>query len=264
MLEEITPLILTHNEAANIERTLDRLEWAPDIVVVDSGSTDGTRERLAHYPKVRVFERPFTNHAEQWNYALKETGVRTEWVLALDADFVLSEALVAELASLVPPSGVAGYRASFVYCVEGRPLRGTVYPPVVVLFRRIRAAYRQDGHTQRVEVGGAIKALNATIYHDDRKPLADWLAAQARYAQLECEKFAATPFAALGFADRVRHLIVVAPLAMFFYCLIVKRGLLDGRRGLLYALQRATAESVLSLYLLRSGLKRMRPVRGRS
>lgn len=256
MLEDITPLILTFNEDANIERTLNSLNWARDIVVVDSGSTDATQNILIGRPNVRVFERSFTTHAEQWNYALRETGVRTEWVLALDADFVLSDALVSELVSLAPAPGVAGYRASFVYCVLGKPLRGTVYPPVVVLYRAHKARYWQDGHTQRVEVDGKIEALASKIFHDDRKPLADWIQAQARYARLECEKLATTPFRELGVADRVRRLVVVAPAAMFLYCLIVKRGLLDGRAGVFYALQRATAEALLSLYLLRRGLKR--------
>jgi len=261
MLGSITPLILTLDEAANMERTLAQLTWARDIVVVDSGSTDGTREILTRHPAVRVFERPFTTHTEQWNFALEKTGIRTEWVLALDADFVLSDALVAEIEALAPLPEVAGYRASFVYCVDGRPLRGTVYPPVVVLYRANKARYRQDGHTQRVEIDGPIEALAATIFHDDRKPLSQWLGAQARYARLECEKLATTPFGALGIADRVRRLILVAPLAMFFYCLIVRGGLLDGKAGLFYALQRAIAEGFLSLYLLRHGMKKM--VRGR-
>jgi len=264
MLDDITPVLLTFNEAANVGRTLEKLAWARDIVVVDSGSADATRKILESNPNVRIFERSFTTHAEQWDYALEQTGIATEWVLALDADFLLSDAIVAELGVLTPPPDVAGYRASFVYCIEGRPLRATVYPPVVVLYRKDRARYRQDGHTQRVEVRGEIAELTATILHDDRKPLAQWLDAQARYARLECDKLAATSFRALGLADRLRCLIVAAPLAMFFYCLVVKRGLLDGKAGLYYALQRATAEAILSLYLLRRALTRTLPARHRT
>ena len=94
MHTKITPLILTFNEAPNIERTLAKLAWADDVVVVDSGSTDGTREILARHPNVRVFVRTFTTHAEQWNFGLVQTGIQTDWVLALDADYVLSAALV--------------------------------------------------------------------------------------------------------------------------------------------------------------------------
>lgn len=250
MRTRITPVLLTFNEAPNIARTLAQLSWAADIVVVDSGSTDATREILAGYPQVRVFERPFTTHAEQWNFALEATGIGTEWVLALDADFVLSQRLVEELAALAPAPDTAGYLASFIYCIDGRPLRGAAYPPVVVLFRRAGARYVQDGHTQRVRCGGRVERLRAPIAHDDRKPIGHWLAAQSRYMRLEAEKLITTPAASLGWLDRLRRLFVIAPPAMFVYCYLVRGGILDGWPGLFYALQRAAAEAILSLYLV--------------
>lgn len=254
MLDAITPLILTFNEAPNIRRTLARLDWAREIVVVDSGSTDATRGILAAHPRVRVFERPFTTHAEQWSFGLHQTAIRTEWVLALDADYILSQTLIDELAALRPAPNVDGYRAAFTYCVEGRPLRGTAYPPVTVLYRKSAARYVQDGHTQRVQVPGLVEDLRADILHDDRKPLAQWLTAQARYMRLEADKLRAANVAELGWADRVRKLVVVAPFAMLVYCLILRGGILDGRAGLFYALQRAVAEGILSLYLLQAYL----------
>ena len=54
MLNEITPVLLTFNEAANIGRTLSCLTWAKDIVIVDSGSTDETISIVARFPQVRV------------------------------------------------------------------------------------------------------------------------------------------------------------------------------------------------------------------
>ena len=250
MLARITPLILTLNEAPNIERTLNQLAWAQDIVVVDSCSTDGTRAILDRFPKVRVFERRFTTHAEQWNFGLEQTGIRTEWVLALDADYVLSGGLAEEIAAIDEGLGSSGYRAGFVYCINGQPLRGAAYPPVVVLYRRDGARYLQDGHTQRLHVDGNVHDLRAKINQDDRKPLAQWLAAQARYMRLEADKLIDTPVAALGAADRLRRMIVVAPVAMFMFCLFARGNVLNGRAGLFYALQRATAEAILSLYLL--------------
>jgi glycosyltransferase involved in cell wall biosynthesis len=256
VLDRITPLILTLDEAPNVERVLARLSWARDIVVVDSGSRDGTCEILARYPNVRVFRHPFRTHAEQWNFGLEGTAIRSEWVLALDGDYVLSDAFVEEIAVLDPPAHAAGYRASFTYCIEGRPLRGAAYSPVVVLYRRDKARYVQDGHTQRVQVDGAVHPLRGRIFHDDRKPLGRWLSAQAGYMELEAGKLASRPFGELGLADRLRRLIVIAPLAIFVYCFFLRGGLLDGRAGLFYALQRTTAEMILSLYVLRGVLAR--------
>lgn len=251
MLKAITPLILTYNEAPNIARTLSKLAWARDVVIVDSMSTDATRDiAMSSHPGVRWFTRPFTTHAEQWNYGLTSTGITSEWVLALDADFVLSDALVNELETMAADTRVAGYTASFVYCINGRPLRGAVYPPVTVLYRRAAAHYVDDGHTQRVRVDGPVTPLKHSIFHDDRKPLSHWLASQARYMRLEADKLRAAPAGSLSTVDRVRRMIVIAPPAMFLYCLIGKRGILDGRAGLYYALQRATAELMLSLNLL--------------
>lgn len=250
MTMAITPVLLTFNEAPNIARTLGRLSWAKDIVIVDSFSTDATRDIAAQHPGVRVFQRAFTTHAEQWNFGLHETGITSEWVLALDADFVLSDVLIGEIAAMTPEPDAAGYEASFVYCVNGRPLRGAAYPPVVVLFRRGSARYEQDGHTQRVRINGSVRPLAGQIFHDDRKSLTHWLSAQARYMRLEAEKLSRAPAASLGLADRLRRAIVLAPPAMFCYCYFLRAGVLDGKAGLLYALQRATAELILSLYLV--------------
>lgn len=254
MLEEVTPVILTYDEAPNIGRTLERLSWATRIVVVDSYSDDDTCAIVARYPQAAWFQRRFDSHANQWNYAISQTDVKTEWALALDADYVLSDELVAELAALAPAADVSGYQARFVYCLEGKPLRATVYTPVTVLFRRDRARYTQDGHTQRVKVDGKIEQLVNVIYHDDRKALSSWIAAQDRYQRVEAGKLLKADWKTLRWPERIRRLRVIAPFAMLFYCLFVKGLILDGRAGIFYSFQRAFAELLLSLYLLERAL----------
>lgn len=251
----ITALILTHNEAPNIARTLSRLAFATEIVVIDSGSTDGTQALAQSHPRVRVVERPFTTHAEQWNFGLHETGITTEWVLALDADFVLSDEAIAELSTFGAADGGNGYWASFQYCIDGRALRGAAYPPVVVLYRRALACYQQDGHTQRVAVDGPLGRLRGLIRHDDRKPLASWLVSQSRYMRLEAEKLDLAAPGTLGAIDRLRQGVVVMPPAMFVYCYVMRGGVLDGKAGLYYALQRSAAELILSLFLIARRLR---------
>jgi glycosyltransferase involved in cell wall biosynthesis len=250
MIEQITPLILTFNEEANIQRQLTSLSWARRVVVLDSGSTDATREIVEGFPSAAFIVRPFDVLARQWQFGLTECGIDTEWVLALDADYGLTAGFLEELRSLHPAPEVAGFRAAFRYCVDGVPLRGGLYPPVTVLFRRTRAQYRQDGHAQRVVVDGNVANFENKMLHDDRKPLDRWFASQLKYMRLEAEKLLGTPIADLHMPDRIRRLVVVAPALVFFYCLIVKGNLLDGRRGIFYAMQRAVAEVILSAFLV--------------
>ncbi len=254
MHASITPVILTLNEAPNLARTLDRLAWARDIVLVDSFSTDATLEIASRYASVRVFQREFDNHANQWNYAISHTGVKTDWVIALDADYVLSKDLVQELRSLTPSVNVTGFRARFVYCVDGHPLRASVYTPVAVLFRRGRAAYVQDGHTQRVKIDGELADLSGVILHDDRKPLSRWVESQDRYMRLEAEELLSARWASLSWTRRIRKMRFIAPFAMLFYCLFVRGLVLDGRAGIFYSFQRTFAELLLSLRLLQHDL----------
>ena len=255
-MTDLTALVLTYNEEPNIARVLARLQWIKDVVVLDSCSTDQTCAIAERFPNVRVVRHAFTTLAAQWNYGLEQTGIASEWVLALDADYVLSEELIRELETLEPPADVAGYRAQFDYCVNGRKLRSGVYPPVTVLFRRTLTHVEQDGHCQRARVSGAISGLSGRISHDDRKPLSRWLASQASYMRLEADKLRAAAPESLATIDRLRQTIVLAPPAVFAYCLLIRGGLLDGWPGLFYAWQRATAESILSLTLLERYLNR--------
>lgn len=250
MLDAITPVILTYNEEPNIARTLDALAFAREIVVIDSYSTDRTVEIIRGYPNTRLLQRNFDSHAAQWTYAVHETGIATEWVLALDADYLVTEEACAEIAKLNPAAPVDGYSVSFRYCVFGRPLRGTLYPPVTALFRRSKGRYVQDGHTQRLALAGEVRPLSARFRHDDRKPLSHWLAAQDRYMRLETANITTKSPAALSLADRVRRHPWLAPFGVFFNCYILNGGILDGRAGLFYALQRMLAETLLGLRII--------------
>jgi glycosyltransferase involved in cell wall biosynthesis len=251
LLDQLTPVLLTLNEAPNIARTLDKLAWAKRIVVLDSGSTDQTREICEKYANVDFRMRTFTTHAEQWNFAVHETGIDTDWVLSLDADYVLSDEIVEEMRTLdAARDGVRGYVASFRYCVNGRALRGSLYPDVIVLFQRASGTYRQDGHTQRLQLEGPSKRLSAPIFHDDRKSLAGWLRSQDRYAALECEHLSSMSSGQLRLQDKLRKMMFVAPFIVPLYCLLIRGLILDGWPGLHYTLQRTIAEAILSIKLI--------------
>lgn len=248
MLKKVTPVILTYNEAPNINRTLEKLFWATQIIVVDSYSTDETLDILALYPQVKIFQRVFDTHAKQWNYGLQQ--VTSEWVLSLDADYTISDELIAEIKALPQAPIVDGYFSKFKYCVFGKPLRGTILPPRQVLFRKDKSVYIDDGHTQLLQVKGKSGMLSSYIYHDDRKSLSRWLWAQDRYLVIEAKKLQQTPVSKLCLGDSIRKQKILAPFVVLFYCLIIKGGILDGWRGWYYAFQRVLAEIILAIRLI--------------
>ena len=254
MLEKVTPLILTYNEAPNIGRTLENLTWAKQIIIIDSFSNDKTLEIIADYNSIynniQVFQREFDDFASQCNYGL--TLVNTEWVLSLDADYHLSQELIDSIHSSLTNSDQDAYFAKFRYCVFGKPLRGTLLPPRQVLYRRDRATYIQDGHAHRVSISSSHKLqyLVGYINHDDRKSLSRWLQSQDRYLLIEAHKLATTPNRELSLGDRLRKYKVIAPIIIFFYCLVLKGGILDGWRGWYYAWQRVLAEVLLAIRLI--------------
>ena len=247
-MEAITPLIITFDEVANIARTLEKLAWARRIVVVDSGSTDGTLDVLAGYPQVALFKRLFESFADQCNFGLAQ--IQSEWVLSLDADYELSDRLIQEFSNLQNTQGVNGYRASFVYRIHGRPLRGTLYPPRIVLYRVRNARYANEGHGHRVILSGEVRALTGVIYHDDRKPLSRWLASQQNYARLEADYLLKANAHVLSGSERLRRMAWPAPIVVFFYVLVVKGCLFDGWPGWLYTFQRVLAECMIALELI--------------
>jgi glycosyltransferase involved in cell wall biosynthesis len=254
LIEAITPLIITFDEVPNIARAIDKLAWARRIIVVDSGSTDGTLDVLTRYPHIALFKREFDSFADQCNFGLAQ--VETEWALSLDADYELSDLLVAELSNLRDMEGVAGYCASFVYRIHGRPLRGTLYPTRTVLYRVKNARYANEGHGHKVTVSGDVRALSGVVYHDDRKPLSRWLASQQTYARLEADYLLKGDADVLSASDRFRRMAWPAPIVVFFYVLVVKGCLFDGWPGWFYALQRLLAECMIALELIDRRLRR--------
>lgn len=248
-LAAITPLLLTYNEEPNIARCLERLTWAKRVLVIDSGSTDRTLEICSDFPNVEVIHRRFESFAGQCNFGL--THITSEWVLSMDADYRVPTDFP-EVASGLN-SSATGFRFPFRYCIHGRPLRASLYPPRTVLYRKSAASYENDGHGHRVRIEGSVIDIDRQIDHDDRKPLSRWLGSQTKYAEQEAEKLLAEDHAG-GWPDRLRRMIWPAAPAAFLYTLFAKRMILDGWPGWFYVLQRTYAELLLSLAMLEKKL----------
>ncbi len=97
--QKLSALVITYNEMGYIERCIGSISFADEIIVVDSFSTDGTYEYLMAHPKVKVIQNPFENFTAQKSFTLKQA--TNDWVLFLDADEVVTEALQKEITATI-------------------------------------------------------------------------------------------------------------------------------------------------------------------
>jgi hypothetical protein len=203
---------------------------------------------VSGFSNAELYQRRFDNHTAQWNHGVDL--VQTEWVLSLDADYVLTDEFMAMLTTLEAAAEVDAFYIPFRYCVFGKPLRACLYPPRAALFRKQRCRYVDDGHTQLLHVPGKSVSLTTPMDHDDRKSLSRWFISQDNYAQLEVTKLLAADHSELRLQDKLRLKMIYAPVVTLLYTLFVRGVVWDGWRGWYYAFQRTLAEIMLSLRLL--------------
>lgn len=247
-LQQITPVLLTYNEEANLSRTLSALRWAKRVVVVDSGSTDQTEPIARSFPNVDWFVHPFANHSNQWSFGIFETNVDTSYVLALDADMIVPQALLDEATRYVLPNNYPGALLPFTLLINGTPLLGSLYPPQVRLFRKDSVTVTQSGHTQVFTVPTPLYEARSRILHDDRKGFDHWLQAQIKYSLLESERI--TSGTSFALKDRLR-LTGIMPVLTLVVSYLKAGAFFRGFPSASYALERCLFEMILLGRLLR-------------
>lgn len=245
----VTPVVLTYNEEPNIQHSLTSLRWAPRVIVLDSGSTDRTSEIARSFQNVSWLVRPFDSHRSQWEHAIRNTGIDTEYVLALDADMCASDAFRSEIQSFMDDGSFVGAYIPFQYHVLGRPLAGSIYPPQLRLFRKNDVLIRQPGHTQIFEVSGPVYKFRSGLIHDDRKPLDRWLNNQVKYACLEAARIRSES------RPRAKDLLRCFGISTFLsavYAYLKAGGPLNSPASRAYACERIIFEALLTRILASS------------
>jgi glycosyltransferase involved in cell wall biosynthesis len=253
MDKKISCLVISFNEESNIFRLLESLKQFSDVLVVDSGSSDKTIEIVSAYQNTRLVYREFDTFANQCNFGLQL--LKTDWVLSLDADYIVTKELEAEISDmfLKSHSGTSllydAYYIPFRYCINGKAIRSGLLPPRVCLYRRNHARYIDVGHAHRVYIEGQVGKVKSSLLHDDRKSSWIWLKNQKRYQSIEARMLINTPTSRLPAQDKLRKHTWFAPFIVFIICMVFRGGILDGKEGLIYAFQRLIAESLLFLEL---------------
>lgn len=247
----VTAIILTLDEAANMQPCLAGLEGVDDVLIVDSGSTDETlTEARRLRPNIRIFTNPFDDFGQQRNWALDNTSPKHDWILFIDADEYCTPEFITELRAFTanPGPAVGAYIAGKNY-VFGQWLRHcTMYPSYQLrLLKRGEVRYRKEGHGQREVTSGPLVYFKTSWIHNAlSKGLHQWIARHNQYSTDEAElllRLAAEPLSwgALFTRDpiaRRRALkqlgarLPLRPLTRFCYTYFLRGGFLDGPAGL--------------------------------
>lgn len=230
--------IVSHNEEANLGRTLDSVKWADEIVVVDSGSSDRTCDIAREYG-AKVIVEPWHGYVAQKQYAIDLC--TKDWVLLLDADEELSPGLVEEIrAAIADPNAAAGYRLPRKNLFLGRWMRhGGFYPdPKLRLFRRGQGFVTgHDPHDRcelKPDVPQQTRQFRNAIVHHTYPNLTLYINHMNRYSSLGAQLAVAKGHRSFSLGN-----IVLRPLLTFTYNYFFRLGFLDGREGLLLHLYHA-------------------------
>lgn len=186
---KVSLLVITLNEETNLGRCLDSAkDLVDEIVIIDSGSTDDTKEIAKHHRAVWV-DQPWLGYVGQKNAGLDRC--TNEWVLSLDADEALSARLKKEISAIKfdPKPGISGYSSPRCVFFEGKWIRhGDWYPDRLVrLFKRSKAEFRGDKVHERLHLEGEVGQLNGEIEHYSFESAEDQKKRMTHYSELWAE-----------------------------------------------------------------------------
>jgi glycosyltransferase involved in cell wall biosynthesis len=185
----VSAVMITYNEATNLRRTVSKLSWCDEIIVIDSFSTDGT-DRIARDMQCKLIQRVFESYGEQKSFAIAQS--KNDWVLCLDADEYLTSELVEEIKQEMQqpeniqaftfPSNLVFRKQRFRFGRESRRL-------VVKLFNRKTCHMSDDRVHEKIIVKGRIKNLEGRLLHYSYRDITQFFTKFDRYTEWGAEKY---------------------------------------------------------------------------
>jgi glycosyltransferase involved in cell wall biosynthesis len=228
--QPVSAAIITMNEAANIERCLESVRWCDEIIVVDSGSSDGTVEIAKRYGCL-VSVQPFTGYGDQKRFAVSQAS--HDWILSIDADEVITPALRDELRSLLEKLGtdIAGVEIPRTMVFLGREFKhGAEHAsPLLRMFRRSRGEFTVAAVHERIDVRGPVTRCGAEMLHYSYVSIEQYLQKFNAYTTA-----GARMLHAQGKRTSVAAIALAFPIG-FIRQYFLKGNFLNGYRGFLWA-----------------------------
>jgi glycosyltransferase involved in cell wall biosynthesis len=282
-LSNIEVIIPTFNEEVNLPAALQSvMGWADAVHVVDSESTDRTRD-IAIDAGAMVVVKPWLGYAKQKNWALRNLPIGSDWVFILDADEIILEPLRDELLAIAAkdPDTVAesGYYVNRYFKFLGKRIRHCGFYPSWNLrfFKRGTAKYEDRAVHEHMLIDGPTLKLQGHMEHDDRRGLETYMAKHNRYSTLEAEAILAGNTEGEGlranlFGNQLerrrwmkkrlyRHL-PAKWVWRFIYMYVFRLGVLDGMTGLRFCLFMSAYELLIGLKIVelqKSGVRKAAP-----
>ncbi len=226
---KISATIITHNEERNLPRAIESLRCADEILVVDSGSSDRTIE-IAEKLGAKIIDSPWPGYAKQKNLAAERA--ENEWILSLDADESLSEALEAEIWRLKKNGPqFDAYTMPRQARYLGRWIKHSGWYPdrKIRLYHRAKASWTGDFVHESVRVDGSLGHLEGNLLHFTCDSLSEHLRTMDRYTTLAAEQLVASKMKVTW------GRLIFEPPWTFFNTYVLKAGFLDGVEGLAIA-----------------------------
>lgn len=225
----ISAAIITYNEEANIERCLRSLSFVDEIIVVDSFSTDRTVEIARHYTD-KVVEREFKGDSDQRNAALGFAS--NDWVVAVDADEVVTTELAEEIQRVVEASEFQAYRMPRITHFLGKPIRHCGWYPdhVIKLMRKSKARHPDRLIHADVEVDGLVGTLENHLIHYSYNNVDDIFRKTINFSR-QAAKQKYMDGRRCKFSD-----LTIRPGLTFLKKYFIKQGFRDGVRGFLISM----------------------------
>jgi glycosyltransferase involved in cell wall biosynthesis len=225
----LSVILITHNEAHQLAATLQAVAWADEIVVVDSGSTDGTPDIARRFARKVVVTDDWPGFGPQKNRALELA--EGDWVLSIDADERVSPELADEIRATVAAGAADVYALPRLSYFLGRPMRhGDWWPDEIPrLFRRGKARFSDDLVHERLVFDSQPERLRGLLHHDSYQSLEQLLSKVKHYTTAGAQRMSQAGKRG-GLGKAIGH-----GLWAFIRAYILKRGFLDGREGFIVA-----------------------------
>lgn len=252
----ITVVVLTYNEALNLDKCLSSVDsYADEIIIVDSGSKDNTLNVASKFNS-KIFSHKFETHNKQWIWALNNTDIKNEWVMGLDADQTSTKELWEEI-SLIFNDGTENIDGIYInrkYIFRGQWIKyGGMFPKYLLkLFKKNKVLLDENelvDHHFYIN-GNTINTENYIVEENYKENnLSFWMSKHRIYAELFAEELVNSKNQKIispdsrGNPDQralyfksyyLKSPLFIRPVLYFFYRYFVKLGIFDGKQGLIF------------------------------